>query len=982
MGASDEAARNPVSPSIGAACRSLFDHSGEMVCILDLDGRFVSVNPAGEQLTGYPAADLIGRFALELIVPEEREQAARAFNARLRDETSVEATTVLTRAGAPVPVHVTSTVISSDGSPTGVLGIVSDRSGEARSRLADARFRTFFESAPVGLAIFALDGSFSDANAALCGIVGYTKPELRALTFRDITHPDDLEASTEFLHAILAREIDTYQIEKRYIHKLGHPVWVLVSVSLAISSSGEPEYFIDQIQDITERKLAESRLSEAEQQYRTLVEQMPIGMYIRSMDMALPNIYASPQVESMLGYPAEQWETDPGMLALAGHPDDRERILAGCATVRAAGEPLLEEYRYVAADGRVVWVQDRSYRVPHEVDGHRIQGFLLDITARKRVEEERDQLRETLHEAQKLEALGRFAGGVAHDFNNMLTAIKGYSELLLDRLEPGSTAHHEAEQIHRAAEQASSLPAQLLAFASEQTMDVELVDLSALVLDASSMLRHIVGATVDVTVTPAVGPALVRVDPDRIEQTLVNLALNARDAMPDGGTLTITVSSTEFAADREHAGGQAGSYVMITVADEGHGMDPETRARAMEPFFTTKSRGKGSGLGLASVYGTVSQSGGFVSLESAPGRGTTVELCFPAATGEVSGDETSTPARVVLLVEDEDLVRELVTSVLEREGFTVLAADRGREALEMLARLNGPIELLITDLVMPGMSGQDLSARVAETHPEARVVFISGYSERLPTAAEARDGGFAFVAKPFSTAELVQAVNNVLPRRLDGDNATEVRVDTITCVVADDHPTVLDSVSRYLERTGFEITARVLRADDAVKEIEARRPATALVDITMEPFSGIEVVRRASAASPETAFVLYTGHRDHGLLREALDAGARGFVLKNTALSELVDALRTVAGGGTYVDAELAAALTSAATSGTLPSLTKRERQVLTLLSGGLTNDRVAAELGISSETVQSHVRNTMAKLDADTRTQAVATAIRQALIN
>ena len=994
-------AQNPEPQPGDEAYTLLFEQSGEMVCILDLEGRFTSVNPAGERLTGYPAADLVGRFAAKLIAPELREQAARQFRERLRGDAAPDETVLLTRNGQRVPVLVTANVISHGGRPVGVLGLITDltarRSAEnALSQLldAEARFRSFFESAPIGEAIVGLDGRFLEVNNALCEIVGYSEAELPAMTFQDITHPDDLDADLEFVRQMLAGEIRIYQMEKRYLHKGGHMVWVLLSVSLVRSRAGTPSYFISQIQDITERRAAEAELRQAELRYRTLVEQLPLGMYIRPVDMSLPNIYASPQVEPMIGYPPKMWENNAHLLASIVHPDDRERVLADAAAVRETGKPSRDEYRYIARDGRVVWVQDETFRLLDEHGEPYVQGFLLDITERKNAEAERDRLRVELHDAQKLEAIGRLAGGVAHDFNNMLTAIKGYSELLLDGLQPGTRLHHEAEQIRRAAEQASSLPEQLLAFARKQPLAAKLVDVNTLVATASVLLRHLIGEQIELITIPAPHPAFAQVDPDRIEQLLVNLALNARDAMPTGGSLTIATSTTEITAetaqDHDETGADrdevAGSYVVVSVADDGEGMDAETRERAFEPFFTTKPQGKGSGLGLASVHGTVSQSGGFVRVESEPGRGTTVRLYFPAAAAVPveEAEPHSEPALVVLLAEDEDIVRELVSSVLEREGFEVHAARDGLEALEQLERIDRPIDLLVTDLVMPRMSGQELAERVAERQPQARTVFISGYSEESPTLERGALGESAFVRKPFSPSALVQTVNSVITRTRSSSRPARPNVDAdqVTCVIADDHPAVLDSVSRYLEMAGIGVVARVSRADEALREIESHRPLTALVDITMEPFNGIEVARRAAVSSPETGIVLYTGHHDHALLREALDAGARGFVLKATPLSELVTALGTVAAGGTYVDALLASALAAAATTAPLPALTKRERQILTLLSGGMTNEKAAKELGISAETVQSHVRNAMTKLDADTRTQAVATAIRQALIS
>jgi PAS domain S-box-containing protein len=1123
----------------GNAYRLLFERAGEMVCLLDLQGRFLAVNQAGEQLTGYPASELVGRFAVELIVPELRGEAVGQFRARLEDgrERPPDETVLIARDGRHVPIEVSSTFFEVDGRPVGVLGLVADRTAkedakealrrsEERLRGAEARFRAFFEFAPIGKAIVAIDGRFLEVNGALCEILGYPKSELVRKTFHELTHPDDLAADLELVRQTLLGERRSYELAKRYLHPLGRVVWTLLSVSLVREADGEPSYFITQIQDITERrtaqeaversearlaeaqhivrvgswetdfatgaiaasdelcrlfeidpartdikleellehihpddhellrgasiraqkttansdleyrivladgslrwiharaearvvdgnvvgrrgtsqditerKQAEQQLAEAEHRYRTLVEQLPLATYVRPLDMTRPNIYVSPQVEPMLGYPAAEWQSDPGLLARIVHPDDRERVLSAAAELRETGTPVRDEYRYVTPDGRTVWVQDETYRVVGETGDVVVQGFLLDITERKRAEAERDRLDEQFHQAQKLEAVGQLAGGIAHDFNNMLTAIKGYSELLLNELEPGTAAHAEASQIQRAAEQAAALPAQLLAFGRAQPLEPQLFDLNALVGGTQDLLEHLLSEAVELVVEPAGDPIFVRVDAARVETALVNLALNARDAMPDGGTLRISTGVVELDADE--AGEQqvaAGFYSVVSVVDSGQGMDAETAARAFEPFFTTKPHGQGSGLGLASVYGTVRQSGGFVSVETQPGSGTAIHLHLPAAKrpapGDVSraaaeppvADAVPVPApgpgagRVVLVAEDEDVVRELVVRILRRDGYVVHAAARGSEALGLLDRLGSPIDVLLTDMVMPGMGGRELAERVLEQRPGTPVVFMSGYTEDAPTLDAVRQPS-SFLTKPFSSTALRDAVVRAIPQTNGASTRQAADSGLPSCLIVDDHPSVLDAVSRQLEASGIQVVGRVRRADLALEQIEAQQPATALVDIAIEPFDGIELAGRAAAVSPHTGIVLYTGRRDPELLRRALDSGVRGFVIKDGPLSDVVAALTAVGNGEHHIDPALAAELMGTPPAEPLPRLTSREQEVLELIATGNTNEKAAAELGISPETVQSHVKNVMHKLEAETRTQAVATALRHSLI-
>jgi two-component system, cell cycle sensor histidine kinase and response regulator CckA len=1240
----------------GELYRVLFDHVDKMVCTLDLEGRFTSINAAGERLTGYAASELAGRFAVELIAPEHRDEAVRRFRRRLgtTGELPSDDSVLLSRDGTYIPIEITSVLLGHDGEVDGVLGLVRDLSerrgaeralheSEERFRMlleaapdgvviadtdgrvqlvnaqterlfgyerdelhgqpvelllpesvraahaahragyhrdartremgaglplsglrkdgtrfpvdvslsplqteegllvlasvrdvserrraeetlleSEQRFRQAFQFASIGMALVAPDGRFLQVNDALCDIVGYPAEELIAKTFQDITHPDDLEADLGFVEQMLAGEIRTYQMEKRYVSSRGDVVWVLLSVSLVRSRDGTPVHFVSQIQDITERKraeealarsqarlaqaqrmaqigdwewnveanvltwseetyrifgidpedpveltyqrflavihpddrpafehvaararadgraythqyrvvlpdgstrwvegrgelvvrdgapmamrgtaqditedkAAEERLAEAEERYRSLVEQLPLGTYIRPLDMRQPNIYASPQVGPMLGYPAEDWMTNPNLLATIVHPDDRDRVLSDASHVRGTGEALHAEYRYVKPDGSVVWVQDETYVVCDETgEPQCVQGYLLDITKRKLAEEERDRLREELHHAQKLEAVGRLAGGVAHDFNNMLTAIKGYSELLLNGLEPSSPLRAEAEQIHRAAAQASTLPRQLLAFSRKQMLEPRLVDLNEVVSEATDLIKLLLGGDVELVVSPLARPTAVVADPTQVEQVLINLATNARDAMPGGGNLTISTRNSQVDAReaREHKVAP-GRYVVVSVSDTGEGMDAETLAQVFEPFFTTKGAGQGSGLGLASAYGITRQSGGFIRVTSEPGSGATFDACFPlAVAGYVPaepepglGESEESASATVLLVEDEEVVREFAATALERAGFRVLTAARGTDALELCERDDVVVDVLVSDVVMPGIGGRELAERLLELSQSTGVVFVSGYTDE--PADRRLDGGQvpAFLQKPFSVSALVAAVRDACAGPATNGTGQTVPMTHslgISCLVADDHPAVLDAVSRFLETSGIEVVARVGRGDEALAAIEAHRPDLALLDVTMEPISGIDVSRRAGQLVPDTQVILYTGYRDTKLLEQALDAGARGFVLKEAPLSELIRAMKTVAGGGTFVDAELSSALATPGTMQSLSPLTPRERQVLVLVADGMTNDRAAVELGISAETVQSHVRNAMSKLEADTRTQAVATALRQSLI-
>jgi CheY-like chemotaxis protein len=372
-----------------------------------------------------------------------------------------------------------------------------------------------------------------------------------------------------------------------------------------------------------------------------------------------------------------------------------------------------------------------------------------------------------------MEAVGQLAGGVAHDFNNLLTAIRGYSEFALSRVGDGNPGlQKDIEEISKSADRASSLTRQLLAFSRKQLLQPRILQLNDVVGEVDKMLRRLIGE--DIEVVTVFGRALGRVkaDPGQIEQVLVNLVVNARDAMPDGGKLTVETSNVDVDADfaASHAGMSPGRYVMLAVHDTGHGIDAETRSRLFEPFFTTKEQGKGTGLGLATVYGIVKQSGGYIIVESEPGRGATFRVFLHRLEAGVDEVEPLVPfdgerprgSETVLLVEDEDVVRNLVREILERNGYAVLEARHGGEALELGEQHVEPIHLLVTDVVMPKMSGHELAERLVGIHPETRVLYMSGYADGPIGQQGVLDPQTAVLQKPFSFEDLAQKVRKVL----------------------------------------------------------------------------------------------------------------------------------------------------------------------------------------------------------------------------
>jgi signal transduction histidine kinase len=396
--------------------------------------------------------------------------------------------------------------------------------------------------------------------------------------------------------------------------------------------------------------------------------------------------------------------------------------------------------------------------------------YVRDLTERKRVEAALQVSEERFRQAQKMEAIGRLAGGVAHDFNNLLVVILSYSDLLLRDAAPGSEAHEGLTEIHRAGERAAALTQQLLAFSRKQVLQPRLLDPNHLVAGMEKLLKRLIGEDIDLVTVLDSGVGRVKADPGQLEQVLLNLAVNARDAMPDGGKLTVETANVEIdqATARLQGGVQAGRYVLVAVSDTGVGMDDGTRARIFEPFFTTKEQGKGTGLGLAMVYGIVQQSGGHLTVYSEPGHGTTFKIYLPLvdapAAAEAPAAEPALPRgrETVLVVEDEASVRGLVGQVLRGKGYTVLEASQGEEALAIVESHPGPIHMMLTDVVMPVMSGRQLADRVAQIRPGMRTLFASGYPDGAITRHGVLTEGTAFLQKPFTPDRLERKVREVL----------------------------------------------------------------------------------------------------------------------------------------------------------------------------------------------------------------------------
>jgi len=486
----------------------------------------------------------------------------------------------------------------------------------AAAHQADER-KAIVESALDCIIAMDAEGIVREFNPAAERTFGYRREEAIGRRLSDLIIPPELRAVH---NGGLRRHLETGEVTvlgKRLRMTAMRSDGSHIPVELTTARiDGEPPSFVGFIRDISETLDAENELELVEARYRSLIENIPLVTYMNSVDEPFKSLYMSPQLESLLGYTPEEWAADPALAWNRIHPDDRERVTALAHDARTQGIPTRSEFRFCARDGRVVWVLDQTIQA-HDAAGEILWhlGFLLDVTERK-------QLEEHLRQSQKLEAIGQLAGGVAHDFNNMLTAISGYAELLGMSFEDGDPRLGDIDELKRAAGHAAALTRQLLAFSRNQVLLPQRLDANEVVSELERMLRRTIGERIELETMLAPMLVQVEVDRDQLVQVVLNIALNARDAMPDGGRLTIATRDVEL---------PTGAHVAIEIRDTGCGMDEETRLRVFEPFFTTKSVGKGTGLGLATAYGVVSQSGGYIEVESELGLGTTFRVLLPVA---------------------------------------------------------------------------------------------------------------------------------------------------------------------------------------------------------------------------------------------------------------------------------------------------------------------------------------------------------------
>ena len=761
-----------------ARLKALLDSALDACVTMDETGRIMSWSAAAETVFGWPVSEAIGRSLADTIIPSHHREGHARGLARfletgegpiLRQRIEI---TALHRDGHEFPVELTVTPMRL-GDHWLFGAFVRDLTEEKRAEqvlqkevgereAAERLLRQVIDADPSLVFVKDRDGKFVLVNKAVADIYGTTAEAQVGKTDADFNpNKEEVEHFLRDDRAVMDSRRPKVVTEEAVTNPTtGATRWFQTVKVPLLSPDGEARRVLGVATDITERKRAEEALRRSEASYRGLVEHAAYGIYRATTDGKF--LMVNPALFTMLGYASAEdlLKLDVGRAAYVD-PAARARIVARCEQFGSA----IEEVAWRRRDGSVITVRlsGRPVRGP---DGaiECFEFIVEDVTEQRALEE---RLRQT----QKMEAVGRLAGGIAHDFNNLLTAILGSVDFLRRALGPEHPEHAETEEIQKAAVRAADLTRQLLAFSRQQVLAPKVLELDALVTNLEKMLRRLIGEDVELRFAPKAARAAVRADPGQLEQVIVNLVVNARDAMPRGGKLTIETATVDLDATYawEHGTVEPGRYVMLAVTDTGVGIDRAARARLFEPFFTTKEFGKGTGLGLATVYGIVKQSGGYIWVYSEPGQGATFKVYLPRV--EPGGEPLAarpSPARAlggtetILLAEDEAAVRNLARRVLEKHGYKLLLAATGRDGVQLATQHAGPIDLLVTDVVMPEMGGRELAQRLAALQPGLKVLYLSGYTDDMIVRHGVLEAGVAFLQKPFTPDTLLRKIREVL----------------------------------------------------------------------------------------------------------------------------------------------------------------------------------------------------------------------------
>ena len=646
-----------------------------------------------------------------------------------------------------------------------VAVLIKDESIEERARLAtgdaEERLRGLFEAIADPVYIFDfVTNRIEAANPAWCRQFGYEMHE--AIGMPMLNCSGEPELSRAGIEQTVRSSEHAYLIPLRWMKRKDGTTFPTEISGSRFTLNGQVK-IVGSVRDITERRKAEQALRESESKFRQIAESIQEVFWISSPDSGVIH-YVSPAYEKIWGRTPESLYAQPSQWIECMHPDDRMSILERLRS-KARGE-YQAEYRIIRPDGSTRWIRDRGFPV-QDSEGKlgRMAGIALDVT-------EQRQLSEQLSQSQKLEAIGRLAGGVSHDFNNMITAILGYADVLTESLPANDERRADLGEIRKTADRAGMLTKQLLAFSRQQVMEPRVLSMNVLVLETKGMLQRLIGEDVDMRHILAGDLGMVYADPGQLGQVILNLVVNARDAMPNGGKITIETANVQIGANdvSQIPGLTVGDYTSLSITDTGEGIDQKNLPKIFEPFFTTKEKGKGTGLGLSTVYGVIKQCGGAVTVQSERGVGTNVKVYLPRvkeSTPTYEGapkvnTESARGTGRILLVEDEEGVRHVTTRILTRSGYIVESVGSAAEAIALFKPPLPRFDLLITDVIMPDMNGTQLAKKIHVLAPGLKTLFMSGYTDEAIAHKGLLEPGLQFLAKPFSAISITQKIKEIL----------------------------------------------------------------------------------------------------------------------------------------------------------------------------------------------------------------------------
>ncbi|HEY0670761.1 MAG TPA: PAS domain S-box protein [Longimicrobiales bacterium] len=750
-----------------ARYRHLIEHATDIIFTITVDGQLITVNKVAESLFGYAREEFIGKSIFELVAPEDRALARQMIADKLSGGQSATIYTVdiVTRTGQRVPLEISTQVIYDGGLPLAIQGIARNISERLRASAALSEreyfYRTIIERSADILALLDTKASIRYVTPSIQMGLGYRAEDMVGRSALEFIHPDDMERARRMLIRATEAGPESFSEELRVQDAGGEYHTLHVHVRNLIADPIIRGIVID-ARDITDRKRTEQALRASEDRFRKLIETSGEGIAIRDANGNIS--FANERFAQLLGYQVGDvlgWPIER-VVAPSSHGILRESF----ARRRRTGMAESIDLQLLHRDGHfidVILAASPLYDEAGKFMG--ALGMVTDVTERKRLEAQ-------LRQSQKMEAVGRLAGGVAHDFNNLLTAIRGNVELMLAEIPPNSSLHGDCEEIGRAADRAAILTQQLLAFSRRQMLQPVVLELDSVVRDLDMLLRRLLTADIELIMSLNAGGGRVRADRSQVEQVLINLVVNARDAMATGGTLQIGTAfvTLDEAFARDNPGALAGEFIKLWVRDTGRGMDAHTLSQVFEPFFTTKEIGHGAGLGLSTVYGIVKQSEGYIRALSQPGQGSSFEVFLPRVQAPVQdrrdlggAHQNGVHGETILVAEDEDAVRALTCRILRKRGYHVLEARDGREALDIARDFEGDINLVVTDVIMPRVGGRELSEGVSRMIPSVKVLFMSGYTDdQLLQRGVLQSGIGNFLEKPFTPEALARKVREVL----------------------------------------------------------------------------------------------------------------------------------------------------------------------------------------------------------------------------